>query len=1156
MVYINLIAVITVAIFAFGYRYNMQNTNLGEVKRENSNFGVNAIILLLIGSFVFRLFTSIMYVGYDTDMNCFYSWSHRVLDVGFGNFYDETGQVFTDYPPGYMYVLSVIGLFLKLFHTSAPSDLLAIIIIKMPAMLCDLGIGYMIYKIARNKFNEKGALVCASLYLFNPAVILNSTIWGQVDSVYTLFVVWMCYLLTKKKYNYAIMVFAIGALLKPQTIIFTPILLFACVEASMIEYPNNKLTFKFHTKQFLHILSWSIIGIVTMLLLMLPFGLDKALGQYFATLGSYEHATVNGYNLWMFLGKNWVDQTETVLGIPMVTFGTAAILLTVVLSGLIYFKSKREDSRIFITGAFINVFMFLFAVRMHERYMYPAMALLLLAFLYRPNGKLFGVYTLFTAAHFYNVAHVLFYYDPANYDWEARIPKAISLFTLFVFVFFAYIIVKYYLTGKSDQLMRQYNRVVGSKEENKAQVGTKMTSEEIASKIKALRITRFIAICGILLSFNVIMAQQISEFIDINDWVAIDSAYRNKILLQLFVVFIIIAGVFFFVDSAIKKLVKTEETIQKDPIMASEAKIKLHKKDYVIMLGITVVYAAIALYNLGFDYAPESAWSTYDYNYELNFDFGEDVNLHKMSAFLGNYESRKYTLEYRTNEDTDWITFTTGESEGNANELSIGSVFAWNPQTLDITARYIKITSLSEKAVIHELVFLDADGNQIVPVNKSEYAELFDEQQMYEPAESYRSGTYFDEIYHARTAYEYMNGLYSYENTHPPFGKIIIALGMTMFGVNPFGWRIMGTLFGIAMLPLIYVFGRKLFKETWLAGIVCFLFAVDFMHFAQTRIATIDVFVTFFIILMYYFMYQYTRLSFYDTKLSKTFIPLGLCGITMGFSIASKMTGVYAAGGLAIIFFVNLFKRFREYQYAKHHPNGTTNGIDHRTVIEKFIPNTWKTIVFCLVFFIAIPATIYTLSYIPFVKTEGMGLIERMLDNQETMFNYHSNLVATHAYSSNWFQWPMMYRPTWYYSGQVSETVAEGISTFGNPLVWWVGIPAFVYTVYYSFKKKDKVGAFIIIAYLAQYVPWILVPRLTYIYHYFPSVPFVIMMIAYCIKQLLHEYPKLKPYVWGYLVAALILFIMFYPVLSGMPVSKEYVSTFLRWFDSWVLLSR
>ena len=159
---------------------------------------------------------------------------------------------------------------------------------------------------------------------------------------------------------------------------------------------------------------------------------------------------------------------------------------------------------------------------------------------------------------------------------------------------------------------------------------------------------------------------------------------------------------------------------------------------------------------------------------------------------------------------------------------------------------------------------------------------LFDEQDGYRKAITFRSGTYFDEIYHARTAYEIAHGMSNYEWTHPPLGKVFISLGVRMFGMNPFGWRIIGVLFGIGMIPFMYFFGRRLFKNrTWAAGALTFLFTFDFMHFTQTRIATIDVYGTFFIIAMFYFMYQYSQTSFYDTKLWKTFIPLGLSAVMM-----------------------------------------------------------------------------------------------------------------------------------------------------------------------------------------------------------------------------------------------------------------------------------
>ena len=483
-------------------------------------------------------------------------------------------------------------------------------------------------------------------------------------------------------------------------------------------------------------------------------------------------------------------------------------------------------------------------------------------------------------------------------------------------------------------------------------------------------------------------------------------------------------------------------------------------------------------------------------------------------------------------------------------------------------------------ASLIELVFLDANGNITRPLNADAYPTLFDESDLYPERYSFRNSMYFDEIYHARTAYEFLHGLPTYENTHPPLGKIFIALGVAIFGMNPFGWRIMGTLFGIAMLPFIYLLGKKMTRNTPAAALACFLFAFDFMHFTQTRIATIDVYITFFVIAMYYFMYYYCSMSFYDTPLYKTFVPLGLCGICMGLGIASKWTGIYAGCGLALLFFAHLLRRYREYLYAKAHPGKSTNGMEHQQIVKKFPDYTVKTIDFCLTFFVLVPAVIYLLSYLPFVDNSHPGLFDRMLTNQTSMFNYHSGLEATHPYSSSWYQWPTMVRPIWYYSGYVTDAVKEGISAFGNPLVWWVGIPAFLYVLYLlvahsSFlraltgkadassattplsRREYHAAAFLVVGYLAQYLPWFFVTRITFIYHYFPSTPFVVLMIVYSLMQLKKRVSNRTFAVicCAYAVLAFGLFLLFYPVLSGQPVDVDFVVKYLRWRDTWVLIS-
>lgn len=171
------------------------------------------------------------------------------------------------------------------------------------------------------------------------------------------------------------------------------------------------------------------------------------------------------------------------------------------------------------------------------------------------------------------------------------------------------------------------------------------------------------------------------------------------------------------------------------------------------------------------------------------------------------------------------------------------------------------------------------------------------------------------------------------------------------------------------------------------------------------------------------------------------------------------------------------------------------------------------------------------------------------------MFSYHSKLESEHAYSSRWYQWPIMTRPIWYYSGQTAEGLYEGISAFGNPLVWWVGIPAFMYMIYRAIAYSDRNARFMTIGYLAQYLPWFFISRTTYIYHYFPSVPFVVLMIGYCISKIVKENKTLRVAAFVYVAAAIGLFVLFYPVLSGQPVSAEFVNTYLRWFDSWQLIS-
>jgi len=78
-----------------------------------------------------------------------------------------------------------------------------------------------------------------------------------------------------------------------------------------------------------------------------------------------------------------------------------------------------------------------------------------------------------------------------------------------------------------------------------------------------------------------------------------------------------------------------------------------------------------------------------------------------------------------------------------------------------------------------------------------------------------------------------------------------------------------------------------------------------------------------------------------------------------------------------------------------------------------------------------------------------------------------------------------------------------------------------------------------------------LVSRLTFIYHYFAMVPFLILCIVYMTQVIIEKKPGFRVIVAAYLTLVIGLFVMFYPVLSGAVVDKSYVNNVLRWFDSW-----
>lgn len=545
---------------------------------------------------------------------------------------------------------------------------------------------------------------------------------------------------------------------------------------------------------------------------------------------------------------------------------------------------------------------------------------------------------------------------------------------------------------------------------------------------------------------------------------------------------------------------------------------------------LTAVYAVAAFTGLG---------SARDPQRFCTLEAGESATLaldgvHSIGTVW--YYTGLYTGEYTLAYSDDGITYTAAGTM----PQGYADLFKWlHPQPADAapaSAAYVRVTA-SAHLELGELALYDAQGERIAVheiTGPASAAAICDEADTVPAASTYYNSSYFDEIYHARTAYEHLRGVYPYEVSHPPLGKVILSLGIRLFGMTPFGWRCMGALFGVAMLPLMWDLLRRMFRDDRVALCGTALLACDFMHLTQTRIATIDSFATLFILLMYLFLYRY----FAEGKLRH----LAVCGVTFGIGAATKWTCLYAGAGLGVLWALHWV-----FQGVQAHRDG-----DGRRYVRRLISN----IGFCLVFFVLVPGMIYYASYYPYGAARGLhgaGMYFTreyaaiVLENQRFMFTYHAGLVATHPYASRWWQWLLDLRPILYYLSYGDGTVST-IGAFVNPLLCWGGLLALPVLVYHA-VKRERTALFILVGYLAQVLPWVFISRLTFEYHYFAATLFLVLALGYVFDRL-----RQRGYfgiVYAFTAASGALFALFYPVLTGVTVSRSYAWNVLKWLPDW-----
>ena len=635
-----------------------------------------------------------------------------------------------------------------------------------------------------------------------------------------------------------------------------------------------------------------------------------------------------------------------------------------------------------------------------------------------------------------------------------------------------------------------------------------------------------------------------------------------------------------------------------------DASLHWRKRDWLLMLGVTLVYAVVALTNLGSMKAPQNPWVSSTRNEQVIIDLGEHHDDVTMLYFC----------------QVSYSNFSVAVSEDGENwsddyiaDMAEGECFQWKyltpsymgkdkygndkrffySQPIKFSARYVRITSQQIGLKMNEVIFHDANGDRIpatviAQLNVMEESTLysdanniFDEQDTLEGLPSWWNSTYFDEIYHARTAYEHLHGTAPYETSHPPLGKVIMSLGIAIFGMVPFGWRVMGALAGILMLPAMYLLGKQLTKKSSFAFAAALMLALDCQHFTQTRIATIDSYPVLFILFSWLFMLRFMQRDIVRLPLKKFLPDLALSGLFMGLGIASKWIGVYSGAGLAVAFFWTIFRHMRMAATSAHLLKTDKSLSDEdRKILTLRDQTTMKRVLviclWCLLFFVAIPLAIYLLAYIPYFAYAHFDNLKDYLtavwNAQLRMFSYHSKpgLGMDHPFYSPWYEWIFNQRPMYYASPTYVNTPgwSYAIWCFGNPAIWSAALVGFAYTVFmwakrhrYTLRKDgetlhwtaadwDVTMPFLLLSALSQFLPWVLVPRGTYIYHYFATTPFLMLSITVLFRDITRRFPKTGKWLLGiFLGVCLVMFVAYFPYASGALTPTwwlDFMEQFLR----------
>ncbi|TAM76938.1 phospholipid carrier-dependent glycosyltransferase [bacterium] len=1012
--------------------------------------------LPLLGILALALAVRLLFLpaeGYANDIASFESWALTLYDHGIRAFYHSTS--FVDYPPGYLWVLAATGWLYHALHVSDASAGYYVLrdLIKLPGILADLGCAAVIYAAALRFVGRLPALAAAALFAFNPAAIYVSAYWGQVDAVSALFTLGALLAALRRRSLWAWALLAAAVLIKPQAFVLAPLLL----AYDAVHDGAPRLTPR--------LVLGPLVAVVVGYAIAAPFApaplnplstLSWLFDRYVHGTSVYPYSSINAFNIYAVARNFWQPDSQWIAFLPQSVWG---VLLVLAASTMVLWRFvQRRDERGFLEAALlISLALFLFATRMHERYVYNAFAI---AVLMAPLARRYLVGALVLSATFF--ANLLYSYaylnvvqghvpglDPTNLMPLVSHPASVLNVLLFAYLAYGYLGGEERTTAANNEakpleLFGMRLRSWFSPLEGTAA----LTRLDWLIAIGLGIICLIVAMIGIAhpkvqIFDEIYYARTAKEYLQHKDVFEWTHPPLTKLLIALG---IIVNGGYpggftsfgwrlasAFMGSLTVPLLYAfaKRLLRSTPFAAVASALLILSGFHLVQSRIATPEVTVAFFSLA------SLYCAYRYVIAAQIRVVERLREGWQTALsAGVAASVVVGLMAQWVLARPPIVYGDGRPDDIAARIAIFVVFS--------TGAYLAARLLLPRLYgSGSLIACYADGSTVETAGRDVRVEAAANDGGGKKGASYR-----------RAGLEVSFAGDGGERYYTAEGKACFAPDGTL-AIEPGALRL------------------------------------------RSRDAT---------------------------------LWMWLLALSLACVIDSKWNGFFTLGwvlmGLAVIASQRWWCRPAQW--------GNPRGIPLDVVYAAIL---------------LVGAAVYVLSYIPYFAL-GHNLAD-LMGLQRQMFLYHDELKATHPYQARWWEWPLIWRPISYYYhdfGGAQHLVAE-ILALPNPVNWWFGLLSVPVMFLVGLVRRHKGYALLIGAYLWQWLPWMISPRITFEYHFFPNLAIICLANALVLQEAWRSFGR-----WGriaviaFLAAVAWAFLFWFPIWVGTPIPyDEWQKRMLMW---------